>query len=94
MATYFFAKCNVCGEECTVSGGRGFYFTLYKCKDCGKSKRIDHPERRAYEVVLLPEQIGVCEACGGEVCQNAADRCPKCKTDDISIDESSAFSVC
>lgn len=93
MSTYYPTTCNSCKEEFTTSKGNGFYSTTYRCEDCGKSKRIDHPERRSYEVVIKADQIGVCESCGGTVSQNAKNRCPSCKSDDITIDEASCYSV-
>ena len=94
MASYFDAKCNKCGEEFTVSSGHGFYSYKIKCEDCGETKSIE-TNKRTYEVPvndLNKYEIGICE-CGGKFSPDAKDRCPKCKSVDIKIDEDSVYSV-
>ncbi len=94
MASYFEARCNKCGEEFTISSGHGFYSYKIKCEDCGNVKSIK-TNKRTYEVSFndfTEDEIGVCE-CGGKFSIEAKDRCPKCKSLDIKIDEGSVYSI-
>ena len=94
MSTYCRVRCNSCKHDFITSSGHGFYFTIYRCEDCGESKRIDHSGQRAYRVILTDKLIGSCEKCGGNISENAKSRCPKCKSDDLDLDEQSVYSVC
>jgi len=76
-----------------MSTGHGFYFSEYRCEDCGMRKRIDHPNKRSYEVVIKPEDLGRCAGCNGKVTEEAKPRCPKCGSLDLAVDESSAWSI-
>ena len=91
MTSYIGAKCDKCGQEFTASGGDGFYFSIFKCEDCGKTKRIDHSGVRAYQAALTKEQLGKCLECGGIVSKKAKDRCPKCKSEFITLDKGSTY---
>lgn len=93
MAVDYPAQCNSCKHEFRIYTGHGFYFTICSCVDCGKSKRIDHPNERGYAVKLTPEIMGKCEECGGNISEDAPKRCPKCKSIDITIDDSSVLCI-
>ena len=95
MASCFEAKCNKCGEEFEIVSGHGFFSYKIKCEDCGEVKSIK-TNKRTYAVSFSDfsqEEIGLCQKCGGKFSPNSKDRCPKCKSDDIEIDEDSVYSV-
>lgn len=88
------AKCENCGKKFFRPSGSGFYYSIFKCVDCGKPKRIDHQGKRSYEINLTEKQIGKCTDCGGGLSDTAKDRCPKCKSENITPDTSPMPRMC
>ena len=80
-------QCAKCGEVFEAAAGGGFAFLLYRCVNCDVVKQVECEWRGG--VVIPPdappspppteEQIGVCENCRGELRDDLAPMCPRCK---------------
>jgi hypothetical protein len=83
-------SCLDCGHEFKASAGGGFYFSLYRCVKCDRTKSIEVELLRPTEWIIKgPKGVGQCRWCGGELRNDINPMCRKCKnrnTKEIEIE--------
>ena len=85
-------RCLDCGNDFNAREGGGFYFSLYRCVNCDRTKEVTTAKCENGEFIPIEhEDPGKCSRCGGELSDDIGPMCRKCKSRNVELIEITMF---